>query len=164
MKTLIVIRHAKSSWKFDLPDKDRPLSLRGRRDVIKISSYLSNNEETPDLLISSHASRSLYTSLFIADAWGYPEESIVVDEGLYHASSDEVLDIISRQKGADSIALFGHNPGLTQLVNNFSNEFIDNLPTCGVFAVNLQIESWSDIRSATFERKFFITPKRMNLE
>ncbi|MFY0606211.1 MAG: histidine phosphatase family protein [Cyclobacteriaceae bacterium] len=161
MKTLFVIRHAKSSWKFDLPDQDRPLNLRGRRDVLRVAAHLSNNEDTPDLMITSPASRALYTALFIGDEWGYPEDSIIIDHSLYHASGEDLLDIISKQEGADSLAIFGHNPGLTQLINLYSSEYIDNLPTCGVYAVRLEIDNWSDIRSAAYERKFYVTPKRL---
>lgn len=163
MKTLYIIRHAKSSWHFDFSDHDRPLATRGRRDVLKIGKTLSTNEETPDLFISSSASRALYTALHIADEWGYPDDNIVMDPKLYHAGVGELCKVITSQTEADSIAIFGHNPGLTDLINKFVTEYVDNLPTCGVCALEFPIDSWSEIKNSKPRLKFLITPKRRDL-
>lgn len=160
-KTLYIVRHAKSSWNFDLPDEDRPLGLRGRLDVVKVGKHLAINENTPDVMISSPASRALYTALFIADEWGYPEAEIHLEKRLYHASAEQILTVISEQKTADSIVIFGHNPGFTELVNFFSEDYLDNLSTCGVFAFTFEMESWSNIGKATPTLKMKIKPKRL---
>lgn len=160
MKTLYIIRHAKSSWSFELDDHDRPLGLRGRSDVKHIAKYLSENTPTPELMISSTASRALYTALFIADEWGYPEDQIVLSNGLYLAGTHEILDVISDVK-EDTLAIFGHNPGFTTLVNQLQNEYLDNLPTCGVLSVSFKCDSWKDIGEATSKTNFFISPKKL---
>lgn len=165
MKTIYFIRHAKSSWNFDMDDQHRPLSLRGRKDVFKVGRALSMSEDTPELLISSPASRALYTALFLADEWGYPEDDIFIENRLYHASFKEIFEILSEQSGdINSIAIFGHNPGFTEIVNHFSNEYIDNVPTCGVYGYALDIERWEDIRTANSSSKATLIPKRLSLK
>ncbi len=162
MKTLYIIRHAKSSWSFDLNDQDRPLGVRGRRDAPKVGKYLSQNAPTPDLLITSPASRSLYTALFIADEWGYPEDEIVLTKELYHTATTEILELIKAQDDAhESIAIFGHNPGFTELINELSEEFLDNLPTGAVSTFSFDTDSWAEISSDIATQESFISPKRL---
>lgn len=162
MKTLYIIRHAKSSWAFDLPDIDRPLARRGREDVMRIAKYLSDNENTPDIMISSPASRAIYTALFIADEWGYAEEDLLVTKKLYHADSETILEVLAKADDeANSVAIFGHNPGFNDLVNFFYDQYIDNLSTGGVFGFSLNIDSWSDIRRAKASKKMEIKPKKL---
>lgn len=161
MKTLYIIRHAKSSWNFDLPDKDRPLNARGRKDVLKIAKHLSYNELTPDLMISSEASRALYTALHIADAWGYPESDIQLSSSLYHTGVEDMLALLEQIDDAASVAIFGHNPGFTDLVNHFNETYLDNLPTCGVVAFELDITDWKNIRTAKSTEKLRVFPKRI---
>jgi len=163
MKTLYIIRHAKSSWNFDLPDKHRPLGLKGRRDVQKVGRELSMNENTPDKIITSPASRALYTALYVADDWGYPENDIEIDDRLYMADAEDILEIIKEQaEEVDSIAIFGHNPGFTDLVNHFSSEYVDNVPTCGVFSFHLKTDSWTEAVKAEAKTKMKIIPKRLS--
>lgn len=160
MKTLYIVRHAKSSWNFDLPDHDRPLGKRGRKDVIKMAKHLSKNYPAPDIMITSTASRAFYTALFIADKWGYPEEDIILSKNLFHADTDDIVKIISKSIG-DSIAIFGHNPGFTKLFNHLTDGFLDNLPTCGVAGVGFDIDSWTDIKREKGRELFLAFPKKI---
>lgn len=160
MKTLYIIRHAKSSWNFDLPDHDRPLGSRGRKDVRKVGKYLSKKAPPPKMMITSTASRAFYTALFIADRWGYPEEEIILSKELFHAEVDGIVKIISRNTG-DSVAIFGHNPGFTKLFTHLTDEYLDNLPTCGVIAVNFDIDSWADIGQGKGKKSFTAFPKKI---
>lgn len=160
MKTLYIIRHAKSSWNFDLPDHDRPLGERGRRDVRKMGKHLKKSEPTPDLMITSTASRAFYTALFIADQWGYPEDAIVLSEGLFHAGVDDIVKLVSKLTG-DSVAVFGHNPGFTSLYNHLTGDHLDNLPTCGVIGVTFPIKTWSEIQPGQGTRSFCAFPKKL---
>ena len=99
MKKLYICRHAKSSWSFDLDDFDRPLGNRGRKDVLKVGQYLEEHQiKKPDLILTSPASRAFYTALFLADHWKYKEEKIVVDQRLYHSSSDAITQLLSKQE------------------------------------------------------------------
>lgn len=160
MKTLHIIRHAKSSWNFDLDDHDRPLGSRGRRDVKRVASYLSDNVPTPQLLITSTASRALHTALFIADEWGYAEDQIELNNSLYMAGPSEIMEVISDTK-MDSLAIFGHNPGLTSLINKLQTEYLDNLPTCGVYTIDFQIDSWKELNTTIGKTRSFIFPKKL---
>ncbi len=161
MRTLYVIRHAKSSWTYPhLEDYDRPLGVRGRRDVVKMAKYVKRNLKAPELILTSPASRAFNTALFIADGWSVPEEKVVTEARFYHADDDEIIQVIANQKDYDILAVAGHNPGLTQLVNALtSGSYIDNLPTCGIVGIQFPIESWDEIEHTQGEQKFFITPK-----
>lgn len=161
MKTLYLIRHAKSSWSFDMDDHDRPLGTRGRKSVIKMGTYLKKNIEAPTLIISSTASRAFYTSLHLADYWNYPEEKILLSKRLYHCSSQDIEGIISGFDPAERIAIVGHNPTLTQFNNQFSDIEIDNIPTCGIVGLEFEISSWGEIMVGKAKQSFFLTPKEV---
>ena len=131
MKILTLIRHAKSSWKDStLPDWDRPLNKRGRRDAPMMGERLAGREAYADLLVTSSAVRAVATAEAIAAAIEYPADDIVLDERLYGADEFEILEIIQGLDDAwERVMLLGHNPGLTDLVNALSPTGIDNLPT-----------------------------------
>lgn len=164
MKTVYLIRHAKSSWEDEsLSDFDRPLNERGKIDAPRMGKRLKEKNLTPDVLLSSPAKRALSTAKRIADAIGYPKEKIKTDQGLYHADEDEILNVI-RSVGDknDCLVIFGHNPGLTDFVNAMSNDrkrFIDNIPTCGVVAFRFEASSWKQIDFGKGEMLLFDFPK-----
>lgn len=160
MKTLYLIRHAKSSWNFDLPDHDRPLGVRGRRDVRKVGQHLSNELPTPDLMITSTASRAFYTTLFIADEWGYPEEDIIITKDLFHADVDDMIEIISKTTG-DTVSICGHNPGFTELYTQLTGDYLDNLPTAGVMGIKFNISSWAEVKQVKGKKFFSAFPKKL---
>ena len=142
MKVLTLIRHAKSSWKDPgLPDWDRPLNKRGKRDGPAMGQRLAERGSFADLVISSPAVRALATAEAIAEEIDYPWTEIVVDERLYGADLSEWLEVIQGLDDAlDRVMCVGHNPGLTELVSYFSAEGIGNVPTCGV--VELRFDTW----------------------
>ena len=145
MKILTLIRHAKSSWKDPtLPDWDRPLNKRGRRDAPMMGERLAGREAYADLLISSSAVRAVATAEAIAAEIEYPADEIVVDERLYGADEYEILEVIQGLDDAwERVMLVGHNPGLTDLVNALSPTGIDNVPTCGIVELTYDTESWA---------------------
>jgi phosphohistidine phosphatase len=145
MKILTLIRHAKSSWKDpSLPDWDRPLNNRGRRDAPMMGERLAGREAYADLMISSSAVRAVMTTEAIAEEIEYPADEIVVDERLYGADEFEILQVIQGLDDAwERVMLVGHNPGLTDLVNALSPTGIDNLPTCGIVELTYDTESWA---------------------
>ena len=142
MKTLVIIRHAKSSWDHpDLEDFDRPLNERGKRDAPEMARRLALRGLHPDLLLSSPARRAYSTAKRFADAFHYPKERIRKADALYHASAGQLLRALHElDEQLETVLLFGHNPGLTELVNEISNLHTDNIPTCGV--VVLQLTQW----------------------
>jgi phosphohistidine phosphatase len=147
MKTLVIVRHAKSSWSNPaLSDHERPLNKRGERDAPLMGARLADWGPPVDRVISSSAVRALTTAEIITQEMGLPWDEIEIDEGLYHATEEEMLDIIQSQEDyIDGLMLFGHNPGMTYLVNDISDLDLDNLPTCGVVVLQFEVESWSEV-------------------
>jgi phosphohistidine phosphatase len=145
MKTLTIVRHAKSSWKdATLPDRKRPLNKRGERDAPEMGRRIKKHGIRPSLIISSPATRAWTTARIVAHEIGYPHEFLHKEDQLYLASLDEILDVIVAQDvGFNNLMLFGHNPGLTDLVNFFVPGLTSNLPTAGVVSVEIDSEDWS---------------------
>ena len=145
MKTLFLVRHAKSSRDEPaLQDKDRPLNDRGKRDAPKMGKRLAKREVTPDLILSSPARRALKTAQIIAKKLDYKRSDIVVEERLYATGADDLLRVIHKV-GAKrkSIMLVGHNPELTVLAHRLSSK-ITHLPTCAVAEFTFDAKSWSN--------------------
>ena len=146
MKTLYLVRHAKSSWDDPaLADKERPLDARGKRDAPKVGKRLAKAGVKPDLILSSSAKRALATARIIAKELGYKRKSIVVDDGLYAVEADAVLAVIQRlDNDVGCVMVFGHNPELTELAHRLSSR-ITRMPTCAVAEFTFDVNSWSRI-------------------
>ncbi|NOX17716.1 MAG: histidine phosphatase family protein [Chlorobi bacterium] len=162
MKKLYICRHGKSSWKFnDLSDFERPLNKRGERDAPKIGEVLNGKKVSPDIILSSPAKRAFTTAKTIVKKLGRSADEIERKEELYGASAGEIMSIIQElPEDADSVMIFGHNPGLTTLNNVLSDKRIDNLPTCGVAALKLNIDKWKEIDFGCGKEMFFEYPKK----
>lgn len=146
MKTLFLIRHAKSS-KDDptVADRHRPLADRGLKDAPKMGKRLAKRDVEPDLLLSSPALRARTTAELIADEVGYARSNIVLDERLYAGSADGLLGVIrGLDKKFDRVMLFGHNPEFTDLAHRLSSEIVD-MPTCAVGEFRFDTKEWSDV-------------------
>ena len=145
MKTLTLVRHAKSSWKdTSLSDRDRPLNKRGKRDAPEMGRRIAAAGIRPSLIISSPAVRAWTTARIIADAIGYPREFLQRDKNLYLASVDGILDVIVAQdNGFNSLMLVGHNPGFTDFANYLVPGLTNNIPTAGIVCVELDTDDWS---------------------
>jgi phosphohistidine phosphatase len=161
MKTLFLIRHAKSSRDDPaLPDKDRPLDARGKRDAPKMGTRLAKRDVKPDLILSSPARRALTTAQIIAQKLDYHVTDIVVDEQLYAAAADDLLGVIHRLGDKlKRVMLFGHNPELTELAHRLSSE-ITHMPTCAVAEFTFSAKSWSDVGKVKPARVAFDYPKK----
>ena len=151
MKTLYLVRHAKSSWENpDLSDFDRPLNNRGKKDAPRMGKRLKERRVTPDIMLSSPAERALVTCKEIATILGFPQGKIKTDKRLYHADADQILKVLKELKDSprddgEVVMIFGHNPGFTEFANSLLNETIMNIPTCGVVHAELNIDHWKDI-------------------
>lgn len=161
MKSLYLVRHAKSSWTFDLSDHDRPLGKRGRKDVLKMGAHLAINQPKPEVLISSTASRAFYTALHLCDEMGISEKEILLSKKLFHAGAKEILSIIQNAPNCSTLAVFGHNPGFTDCANLLANANIENVPTCGVVGINFDVDSWSEVDFGKGEQVFSYVPKEI---
>jgi phosphohistidine phosphatase len=161
MKTLFLIRHAKSSWdETALPDKDRPLGDRGRRDAPKVGKRLAKRDVKPDLILSSPATRALTTAEIIAKKLNYKRKDIVVDDRLYAAAVHGLLNVIhGLGDKLERVILFGHNPELAELAHGLSGEII-HMPTCAVAEFTFNAKSWSKIGKANLAKVALDYPKK----
>lgn len=161
MKQLLIIRHAKSSWSDSvIDDFDRPLNERGNSDAPRMAKFLSEKGIQVDAIISSTANRAFTTAGYFAKELGLKKINIRTYDKLYHAPSHVFYDIIDDlDDNLNSIAIFAHNPGITDFVNSLSETRIDNMPTCGIFAIKVAIKHWHEFRDAEKNFWFFESPK-----
>ena len=161
MKTLILVRHAKSDWGDpSLDDFDRPLNDRGKRDAPDMAERLLNKKIGIDAFISSPAKRAKKTASIFASAYKVDKDDIIFRDELYGAGENIFTDVVTNADNKfDTIAVFSHNPGITDYANTLSTTSIDNIPTCGVFAVKADCDSWKDFANAKKELLFFDYPK-----
>ena len=162
MKTLVIVRHAKSSWEnAGLSDHQRPLSKRGLKDAPIMGARLAEWGPPVDRVISSSAVRALTTAELITHEMGLPWDEIQIEDALYHASEEDMIDLINEQdEYLDGLMLFGHNPGMTYLVNDLSDLDLDNLPTCGVAVLQFDVPSWAEIGAQVATSAEFDFPKK----
>jgi phosphohistidine phosphatase len=162
LKTLLIIRHAKSSWdNSEVGDIDRPLNERGKRDAPAMAHRLIRTGVTIDRFVSSSAKRARQTAGYFVHAYGRKEKEIVLLPELYHASLQTFKAVVAGLDDNDNnVALFSHNPGITLFVNSLTNTRVDNMPTCGVFAVrSADAANWSGFFTSGPEFWFFDYPK-----
>ncbi len=159
MKTLFILRHAKSSWgNSDLADFDRPLNERGLEAAPLMGNVIYENQFQPDLIISSPAKRAKQTAVLVR-ASAQLESKIQYDEKIYEASPRRLLQIVSEQNDKlESLMLVGHNPGFEELVKNLTGEF-QTMPTATLAVIDLQIDSWSEAESNCGTLRVLIRPK-----
>ncbi len=146
MKTLYLVRHAKSSRDDPtLPDKERPLNDRGKRDAPKMGERLAKLDVKPDLVLSSPAIRALATAELIAKKLDYKTKDIVVEKRLYATTANDLLEVIHKLSDKPKrVMLVGHNPELTELAHRLSSEITD-MPTCAVAEFCFAATSWSAV-------------------
>lgn len=144
MKTLTIVRHAKSSWDDrSLSDRERPLNKRGERDAPVMGQRIADAGIRPSLIASSPATRAWTTARIIAEQISYPAEFLQRENDLYLASLSDLLDVVAAQDdGFQSLMIVGHNPGLTDFANFLCPGLTNNLPTAGAVCVNIDQEDW----------------------
>ena len=162
MKTLYLARHAKSSWKYpDLDDFERPLNKRGRRNAPFMGKILKNLKVAPDLITSSPANRAAMTARIMADIINYPLEKIRYSESIYEFSENALISVVKNiDDTVNKAMVVGHNPALNGLANYIGDQPISNIPTCGVYCIELGITSWAKIGPRCGKAKFFEFPKK----
>lgn len=161
MKQLLLVRHAKSSWAdFSVKDFDRPLNDRGKKDAPEMAKRLLERKIEIDAFIASPAKRARKTAEAFIKEYGEKKKEIIFHDSLYLASPSVFFDVISQTPDdAKTIAVFSHNDGITAFANMLTDTRIDNIPTCGIFAVKIHVDNWSDFSSAEKEFWFFDSPK-----
>lgn len=162
MKTLYLMRHAKSSWSFDdLSDQERPLNDRGRDDAPRMGQALARRDIHPDLVVSSPAVRALSTAVLVARELKYANDKIKVEPDIYEADLATLLAVIhALPDAADSVLLTGHNPTITDVANQLSpSPLSGEMPTAGILCLRFQAEQWAQVQRANAEFYFFDYPK-----
>ena len=161
MKTLLIIRHAKAESAFTLNDFERPLNERGKKDAPAMAKRLLDKKIIIDAFISSPAKRAKKTAEFFCETLGGKEEEVILVSALYHAPPSVFYEVIKNTSDDfNTIAIFAHNPGISDFVNELTKAVqIDNMPTCAVFAVQIDIRQWKDFAKAKKDFLFFDYPK-----
>lgn len=161
MKTLLLLRHAKSSWDDQrLRDFDRPLAARGKRDAPRIGSALRERGPLPDLIVSSPAARARETIEAVIDSANLTV-SPTFDEGVYGASSAELISIIRRLPGDSScVLLVGHNPGFEDTLSRLTGER-EQMPTAALARIEFPVERWEDVEDEQGKLLWLVTPKQL---
>ncbi|MDP3858120.1 MAG: histidine phosphatase family protein [Stagnimonas sp.] len=161
MPLLTLIRHAKSSWDYpELSDFERPLNERGRRDAPRLAARLARDLPRPSRLISSPATRALATARIFAEAWAVDFEQIQIEPRIYEASRKTLVELVrSLPDELGHVALFGHNPGLSELAQTLADCPFDEMPTCAVVHLQLEGRQWRQLAPGKGRLLAYLYPK-----
>ncbi|MEE4000868.1 histidine phosphatase family protein [Tenacibaculum sp. FZY0031] len=148
MKTLYIVRHAKSSWNYEsVKDIDRPLKERGINDAHLLSKYLAEEIKRPDVFLSSSANRALHTAVIFCENFGYPLSNLKIKRQLYSFSDGYLVKTVKALDDSFSSAIvFSHDHGINSFVNKFGNKPIAHVTTCGVIGIEFDTKHWKDIK------------------
>jgi len=156
MKKIIFVRHAKSSWEHDVTDTERPLKSRGITDVIDVSNEFITSDLSIEAVYSSPAKRALDTCHIFLENISISLDFLQISNDLYDFGGQKVISFIkSLDNNLKTIMIFGHNHALTSIVNTFGDEFIDNVPTSGLVAIQFEIDRWQDLKKGQTVKKIF---------
>ena len=160
MKTLILVRHGKSSWEYSVSDKDRPLKERGINDAHLVGNHFRGHAGNIEAAFSSPACRAMHTSMIVLREFNFPLDQFGVTNELYDFSGSGVADFVRGLDDAmNKVIIFGHNYAFTNIANQWGSVSIDNLPTAGLVQIRFETDSWSAIRKGKTEHIIF--PKQL---
>lgn len=161
MKTLYVLRHAKSSWENqNQTDFERPLNERGKKAAPKMGRLMKNKNLVPDLIVSSPAVRAKTTAELVKEAANFDAE-IRFEPRIYEATVGDLLEVLQETpEQCEKLLILGHNPGFEYLVGNLTGE-LREMPTAALAEIELEIESWQEIRPACGKLRNFFKPKEI---
>ncbi len=162
MKKIIFVLHAKSDWGTEgLKDIDRPLNERGYDDAYRLSEWFFKNHDVPQKFISSDATRALSTATIFARNLMYPTNQISILPEVYESTDETLKNVISNiDNELDYVVLSGHNPGITNLVNELAQQiFFDNIPTCGMVCLEFDAKTWKEVTIKKAKKIFNQFPK-----
>ncbi|HHM20440.1 MAG TPA: histidine phosphatase family protein [Bacteroidetes bacterium] len=162
MKTVYLIRHAKSSWDYpSLRDEERPLNDRGLRDAPFMARLLREKEVEPDAIFTSPAVRAMTTALFFKTELNIAGEDVFIIDDIYEALSSTIVNMIQHlPEDLNTILLFGHNPTFTSVANIFSTQYLPNMPTCSIVRIDANIDNWLQFEQGKAKVKEFHYPKQ----
>lgn len=161
MKTLYLLRHAKSSWKDpELQDFDRPLNERGREATPLVGRFIRKSKLRVDLLLSSPAARARQTADLVKESAGLSAE-LLYDERIYEADAVALLEVVTQAaESADALMLVGHNPEMEELLTLLTGEE-QRMPTATLACVALDVDKWGKTRARTGRLEWLVRPKEL---
>jgi len=155
MKKLTLVRHAKSSWEFNISDHERPLNFRGFKDANAVSKELMG-PFSPELIMSSDALRTRTTAEIFVSNLDFGRKPFILNHDLYDFAGDNLIKVVKNcTDNINQLLLFGHNNAITNFVNSYGNVFIDNVPTCGVVVMEFEIETWNALKKGRTIKTLF---------
>lgn len=161
MKQLYIVRHGKSDWQQGVSDFDRPLNPRGKKNAPDMGKFLKANHTLPQFVLSSTANRAISTTHLVLHAMGIDFNLVKPIDNLYLADVPSILEEVAKvSDSVDSLYVFGHNPGLSDLVYYLSGEPAQ-LKTCCVAILDLQVDSWSQLSRETCVLSTYLSPKEI---
>ncbi len=163
MKTLLIVRHGKSSWDNpSLSDQERPLKERGVNDAGKMAKLLLDNKYIPELVLSSPAKRARHTAELFCEVFQYPAGKIQIDDRLYFSGVNAIMEVLTNVDNRyDTVMITGHNPDFTELANVFLTQRLYNLPTAGVVVLQFNTENWEEISRKNMVKDICLIPKKI---
>lgn len=162
IKTLLVVRHAKSSWEIgSMNDFERPLNDRGKKDAPMMAKRLIEKNIYIDAFVSSPAKRAKKTAELFCNNYGKNDDFVIFMSMLYHATLDVFYEVINQlDDNFSTVAIFSHNPGITDFANTLIDSVhLDNMPTCSIFAIQIHCDKWKDFNKSKKDLLFFDYPK-----
>ncbi len=162
MKNLILVRHGKSSWEYNVKDKDRPLKERGINDAFLIAEVLRKQQFNIDYMFSSPANRALHTSMIFCRELDFSFSNFQIANELYDFSGESVLSFVKTiDNSLNTIVIFGHNYAFTHIANSLGNNYIENVPTSGLVQLQFNEDKWSSITKGITKQIIF--PKQLRV-
>lgn len=160
MKTLILVRHGKSSWEYSVGDKDRPLLPRGITDAILVANNFNEQDIPIDATFSSPAIRALHTSMIYVRQLYFSLDKFQVVNELYDFSGEYLMQFIkSLDDDLNTVMIFGHNHAFTHIANSLGNSYIENVPTSGLVHLEFDIDQWLSVEKGVTKQTIF--PKQL---
>lgn len=160
MKTLILIRHGKSSWEYSVGDKDRPLLPRGINDAFLVADNFNEQAIPIDAAFSSPANRALHTSMIFVRQLYFSFDKFKVVNELYDFSGEYVLQFVQGlDDDLNTVVIFGHNHAFTHIANSLGNSYIENVPTSGLVHLEFDVDQWTSIEKGVTKQTIF--PKHL---
>ncbi len=161
MKTLYLVRHAKSDWGNACSDFQRTLNERGLKAAPYMAALLKEKKVIPELVIASPANRALCTAELFCEILGYPKELIQQQIEIYEGGAGRLLKIVQQiNDSCNTAMIFGHNPTMTDFSNLLAGHNVDSLETCGVVRLDMGITSWKEAAPDTGNFVWYEFPKK----
>ena len=156
MKTLYMVRHAKSSWNHDVIDHQRPLKTRGKNDAVLVSKKAKQEVKSPQKIVSSDATRALSTAKYFKRTFEISDASFGTNHELYDFAGQNVMNVVKGfNNSLDCVMIVGHNHAFTSIANILGNKYIDNFPTSGFLMLEFDVDDWAKIKTGRTTKTIF---------